>query len=271
MSSRDRTAPLALLSDFGNSDVYVGVMKGVIAGIAPGSSVIDLTHDLTPFQPSAAAFALQASYRYFPSGTVFCAVVDPGVGSDRRPVAARVRAGDTEYLLVCPDNGLLTPLLDVVTEAVAIENEDYLLPSVGATFHGRDLFAPAAAHLAAGVPLPELGGEVDFGTLVQLDWPTPRPNGNGWLGKVIHVDRFGNLVSNLTRGHLGGPGSSSSWQLEISGTSVTGPSSTFSDVALGDLLAYVGSAGYLEFAVREGSAQNRLGADVGAEVVARPV
>lgn len=257
-----------LLSDFGNSDVYVGVMKGVIAGIAPGSSIIDLTHDLTPFSPGAAAFALQASYRYFPSGTVFCAVVDPGVGSEREAVAVRARVGKSEYRLVCPDNGLLTPLLAQVSQAVAIENEDYLLPAVGSTFHGRDLFAPAAAHLAAGASLAGLGRALDADTLVRLDWPAPRPAGNGWSGKVIHVDRFGNLVTNLTREHL--TGASGSWQLEIAGVSVTGPSTTFSDVALGDLLAYFGSAGYLEFAVREGSARSRLGADVGAEVAAQP-
>lgn len=255
---------IALLSDFGTRDPYVGVMKGVIAGIAPEARVIDLTHELSPHQVSEGAYTLRASFRYFPKGTVFCAVVDPGVGGERLGIAARLRSSRYgPYQLVCPDNGLLTPLLSSLpAEAVAVlDNPRYHLPEVSVTFHGRDLFAPVAAHLANGAEVEALGSRRDPAQLRALDWPGPAQRGEIWLAHVLHIDRFGNLISDLPGDALEPP--LSGWQVKLGERVSTPIRRTFADVALGEPVAYLGSSGLVELALREDSAARVWGVSVG--------
>ena len=184
---------ITLTTDFGTSDWFVGTMKGVIAGIAPKATIIDLTHDLPPGDIRGGAFALAASYRFFPKGTVHVAVVDPGVGSRRKAIAVQTAKG----FFVGPDNGVLSwALVKEKAKAVhALENEAYFLKPVSQTFHGRDVFAPVAAHLSRGVPIKKLGPALkDF---VRLDWPEPRRQRGGIEGEVVYIDRFGNAITNL--------------------------------------------------------------------------
>ena len=192
----------ALLTDLGTRDPYVASMKGVILGIAPATQLVDISHQVARHDVREAAYDLFISYRYFPSQTVFCCVVDPGVGSDRRAVALELGDDDLgPYYLVGPDNGLFTGAVlgMTVRRAVSLESPAYQLPKISKTFHGRDIFAPAAAHLAAGVELSALGPEVAPDTLVSLSWTTPRvKEGGGWEADVIHTDQFGNLVTNRT-------------------------------------------------------------------------
>lgn len=252
---------VALLTDFGTRDHYVGTIKGVILGIAPDVTIVDLTHEVAPQDVHQAAYALLASYRYFPHGTIFCCVVDPGVGSTRRAVAVALEHQDRTYYVVLPDNGLLTPILQQVTlkAAVSLENSAYHLRTMSATFHGRDLFAPVAAHLAAGVPLEELGPHVPTEDLVRIAWPEPQYTPGGWHIAVIHVDHFGNLITNLP-GDVLEP-SSTGWTIQLGNETIRGVSRTFADVAVGEPVAYIGSSGLLEIAVRQGSARQAFKAD----------
>ena len=258
------SSTIALLTDFGTQDAYVGAMKGVIAGIAPRARVIDITHEIAPQDLRSAAYTLLCAYRYFPAGTIFCCVVDPGVGSARRAAAVRVRspAGE-DYVFVCPDNGLLTPVLEQasVSAAHALEDPRYQLSAISATFHGRDIFAPAAAHLAAGIDIGGLGAAVAPAELVRMDWPQPRRTPNGWLAHVIHVDHFGNLITNLDGDALEGP--AGRWRIGLGDLRIDGIGRTFADADIGAPVAYIGSSGFLEVAVRNGSAQRAWGLSVG--------
>jgi S-adenosyl-L-methionine hydrolase (adenosine-forming) len=210
-----------------------------------------------------AAYTLSISVPYFPDGTIFCCVVDPGVGSARRPVA--VEMGRWRFVL--PDNGMLTHLLAgmEVKQAVALSNPRYRLPHVSRTFHGRDIFAPAAAHLAAGVSLAELGKPVAPETLCRLELPGVRREGRALVATVIHIDRFGNLITNLTQAQLA---ARKHWHMEVRGTglALSGLQSTFADVGEGEPVAYIGSDGFLEIAVRNGNAAAEWQIAVGAEV-----
>ncbi len=245
---------ITLTTDFGLQDSFVGTMKGVILGITPDARLVDLTHDVPPQDVRAGAYALYAAYRYFSAETVHLAVVDPGVGSARRAVALRTSWGT----FVAPDNGLLSLVLsrETVDEAVALENPAYRLPHVSRTFHGRDVFAPAAAHIARGVPLAELGPAVtDLAT-----FPVSRPvsRGHTLIGQVIYVDRFGNLVTDVLEADLTGPVAT----VAAGSARIAGLSDTYAAVAPGQALALIGSAGHLEIAVREGSAARTLGLSV---------
>lgn len=254
---------VALLTDFGSADVYAGVMKGVIAGIAPGAAVVDLSHEVPPQDVESGAFALLFSYRFFPAGTVFCCVVDPGVGTGRRALAVEIGrtaggrppGGHGGVFVVCPDNGLLTPLLehgDEVTRAVVLDDPTYHLPRPSATFHGRDIFAPVAAHLATGVELAALGSAAEADELTRLTWPRPKSDGDAWTAEIVHVDGFGNLISNLPGTALvDRPGA---WRVILGERKATAVHATFGEVEVGEPVAYVGSSGYLEVAVRQGSA-----------------
>ncbi|MEX2387438.1 MAG: SAM-dependent chlorinase/fluorinase, partial [Phycisphaeraceae bacterium] len=184
---------LTLLTDFGHTDTYVGQMKGVIAGIAPQATAIDLIHVVPPQQVLVAAVMLEAAVEAFAAQTIHVAVVDPGVGGARRAVAVRTEKG----VFVGPDNGLFTAVLErwPAVEAVALTNRQYQRDTVSATFHGRDIFAPAAAHLAAGVPMHDLGDSVDPATLVQLNLPQPTPTDHGMTLHVLWIDHFGNLIT----------------------------------------------------------------------------
>lgn len=251
---------IALLTDFGTRDHYVGVMKAVIAGICPDAHVIDLTHDILPQDIRGAAFTLAAAWRDFPAHSIFVAVVDPGVGTDRQAVAARV--GDVCF--VAPDNGILDLVLSAQppSGAVRLENPVYARPTVSRTFEGRDRFAPAAAWLAAGVRLEEFGPAVSIPR--RLDWAEPSVHADRVVGHVVHVDRFGNLITDLQ---------AEPWAPRLAHADVWlaahGPIRlvrTYGEAPPGALVSLFGSTGRLEVAMVGGSAAHSAGAGAGAEV-----
>jgi S-adenosylmethionine hydrolase len=243
---------VTLLSDFGYHDSYVGVMKGVMLGIHPGLQLVDLTHAIPPQDRLAASFQLLSAVPYFPSGTVHLAVVDPGVGTERRAIALQLECG----WLVGPDNGLFSGLLDryPAQRAVVLNCPRWWrTPALSATFQGRDLFAPVAAHLARGVDLAELGSSLDPAALVRLDLPQMERRTLGLEGEIIALDQFGNAVTNLP-GQEVQPGS----VLEVRGQRLP-LGITYAAVPQGDPLALVGSHGFVEIAVNGGSAVAVLG------------
>lgn len=256
---------VTLLSDFGSQDVYVGVIKGVIGQICPAAQVIDLTHQIAPQDRWAAWFHLQVACPYFPAGTVHLAVVDPGVGTARRAIALQV----DQMVLVGPDNGIFSGLWQGASavSAVSLTRPQYWrTPTPSATFHGRDVFAPVAAHLARGVPLAELGEPVALGSLVRLELPAIAQQGETTVGVVQHCDRFGNLITNLPATVL----PASDWQAVVNGHCCPG-AQTYGMAPVGSAVALIGSHGWIEIAINGGSAQQQLQAGVGSRVVVGPV
>jgi S-adenosylmethionine hydrolase len=254
---------LALLTDFGVRDHYVGVMKGVALGICPGLTLVDLTHDIPAQDVRAAAFELDASFRYFPSGTVFLAVVDPGVGSDRRAVAVET----ADYRFVAPDNGLLTPVLNGAGHwrAVTLSNPQYARREISRTFEGRDRFAPAAAWLASGTSLDALGPAVEH--LVRLTLPEALTTMDGVRGEIVRVDHFGNLVTNISRRRLHELGNP---VVVAAGDRDDLPLvATYADAPAATLCALIGSGDFLELAVSGGNAALVTGLRTGAPVLVR--
>lgn len=247
---------IALLTDFGTQDYFVGAMKGVILSIAPDVPIVDITHEIPPQDIRAAAFTLAACYRDFPKGTIFVAVVDPGVGSDRRSICVDA-AG---YRFLGPDNGSLTFVLDDETRVFHLTNEKFFLRPVNQTFHGRDVFAPVAAHLAKGIALAEFGPEID--DPVRFDSTPPRKISDSEIeGQILHIDRFGNLISNLGRADLSG-----GFTLEINGQEISDHRKFYSERPAGELFSIFGSAGYLEISSFRASAAERLRARVGDKI-----
>lgn len=266
MQTRNNTRPLiTLLTDFGTDDPYVGIMKGVILEIAPEAAIVDLTHAVSPYSIREAAFLLATAIRYFPPFTVHLVVVDPGVGGNRRPIAVRTRRS----FFVAPDNGVLSFALaqDPPTEIVELANPRYRLPLVSATFHGRDIFAPAAAYLARGeVPIQEFGPVLP--ALMPLPGCEPELREDGTLvGSVIHVDRFGNCITNIPAATIQSLGSEV--QFVLGEKKIHGLAPTYSCVDPGQPLALIGSTGYVEIAVREGNAARSLGLGVDSPVLCR--
>lgn len=257
---------ITLLTDFGHRDVYVGVIHGVILGIAPHARIVDLSHEVAPQAVAEAAFLLDSAAPYFPWGTIHIAVVDPGVGSDRRILCART----TRATYLAPDNGLLARVLerDPPSRLISVENASFFLPRVSSTFHGRDKFAPVAAHLACGLDPRELGPEVQ--EIKPLPMPRPRELAPGRLaGEVIHVDRFGNVVTNV--GELYAARGVS--LARLGGHEVRGPvCRAYADREEGAALLIFGSSGFLEVSVRGGDAAREMGVKTGdlVEVVLAP-
>ena len=250
---------IALLTDFGLRDHYVGVLKGVIAGICPDALIIDITHDIPPQDVRAAAFELEAAWPFFPSGTVFVAVVDPGVGTDRRAIAARLN----DKAFVGPDNGSVDLVFrDGPSEVVELSNAEYARVPVSHTFAGRDRFAPAAAWLARGVRLSNLGPAVT-GWSPQLYWPAPRVLADGVTGEILHVDRFGNLITNIGRAHWP---STAPAEICVGAHGLARVVRTYGDGRKGELIALFGSTDRLEVAVASGSAAAHLGLGRGGVV-----
>jgi S-adenosylmethionine hydrolase len=251
---------ITLTTDFGLSDPFVGIMKGVILGIAPEAQVVDITHEVRSYDILEAALVIESSYRYFPSGTIHVIVVDPGVGSARRPMAAAAK----EHIFVAPDNGVLSSVLngDVSTPAPAahwINNRSLFLQAVSQTFHGRDIFAPVAAHLALGIPIESVGPRiVDF---VKKPLPKPRPQGDKLVGMALRIDKFGNIITNLKRSHLG-----KDFVIRVAGLSITRFCANFSEAEPGEFFALEGSMGYIELALNQGSAADRLKVGRGAQI-----
>ncbi len=245
---------VTLLTDFGTADGYVGEMKGVLLALAPGVQLVDITHDVAAHDVEGARIAVARVWRRFPRGTVHLVVVDPGVGTDRGAIAV----ASEDRFLVGPDNGILSPaLLMVGARAVSLP----IPTGAAATFHGRDVFAPAAAQLATGVPLDSLGETLDDPMVRRTPEAKRMPDG-GIAGEVIMVDRFGNLVTNLMAPHGGA--------IEAAGRFVGEILRTYGDAEPGALLALTGSMGLVEIAVRDGSAAERLSAQRGTRVVLRP-
>jgi S-adenosylmethionine hydrolase len=247
---------ITLLTDFGLADPYVGMMKGVIAGICPEANVVDLTHAVPPQDVRTGAFFLERAFRFFPKGTVHLAVVDPGVGTSRRALAAS--AGG--HLFVGPDNGVLS-LAARRRRAVSITQRSYFLSRVSNTFHGRDVFAPVAAHLARGVPLDRFGPSQS--RVVELSWPKPRRTKRARVGEIISVDRFGNLISNFEPSHWA---SLKRPCLFAGALRCAKLSRSYQDVERGALAVVVGGYGLLEIAARDDSAANTLGLTIGDRV-----
>lgn len=261
MSDKSTKQPLiTLLSDFGISDEYVAVMKGAIAQVDPMLRVIDITHQIPPQNIAAARFCLMNATPYFPVGSVHIAVVDPGVGGKRRAVAVELAQG----FLVAPDNGLLDGVLskNSVISAVELTNPDYWLTSQpSTTFHGRDIFAPVGAHLANGVSLQKLGQEINPESLVKLDLPECSQKDDSIMGCIQYIDHFGNLVTNIPQSYVGGK----NWSVEIKGRKIK-LRDTYSDVKIGEVIALVGSHGWVEISVNSGNAKLKLNVELGSEV-----
>lgn len=244
--NEDVPPTITLLTDFGLHDAYAGVLHGVIRRLAPDACVIDLCHQVPAQDVEAGAFLLMTAFSYFPPGTIHVAVVDPGVGTARRIVA--VRAGD--FTFVGPDNGVLRWAIEragPIERMVSVEAAAYRLPRVSQTFHGRDIMAPAAAYLAQGVPLEALGPPVE--ALAGRPFPQPERRAGAVRGEVLYIDHFGNAITNLPPE----PGA-----VEVAGHRLV-QRRAYGEVAPGEALALAGSSGFLEVAVRNGSAAQRLG------------
>lgn len=251
---------ITLTTDFGHKDGYVGIMRGVILNICPEVILSDLSNEVPPQDIQTAAFILYQSFHYYPPQTVHCVVVDPGVGSKRRAVAIHTDHG----IFVGPDNGVFSLALNIaqlnVYEAVTLTNPAYQLDQVSATFHGRDIFAPAAAHIARGVPLREFGPPAI--NLVRLELAA-KPEGAAC--RVIHIDHFGNLVLSITAQEIVDPGRVT---FKVGKKIIKSLSYTFADVEEGRLLAYVGSSrDHIEIATRNGNAAKELSLSVGDVVI----
>ena len=236
------TRPLiTLLTDFGTADHYVAAMKGVILGICPEATVVDITHEIPPFSVIEGAFTLSQAWKTFPAGTIHVAVVDPGVGGERRALAAKLNG----QVFIGPDNGLLS-LLPMGVSVREITAEKYFRHPVSRTFHGRDVFAPVAAHLARGGPLETLGPEID--DWVRLDLGVT----DHGMGVILKVDRFGNLITSIPTG-------TNVSEITINGSRTSGFYRTYVDAPSGQLFLVEGSAGFIEISVRQGNAAGVTG------------
>ncbi len=251
---------ITLLTDFGYDDGYVAAMKGVILGLAPDAILVDITHAIAPQAVAQAAYVLAQAAPFFPPGVIHLAVVDPGVGGARRPLA--IETAQARY--VGPDNGLFSAILaqNETAHCVHLDQPRFWREAPSSTFHGRDIFAPAAAHLARGVPLAALGAPIDDAQRLALATPQRRADG-AIEGAIIHVDHFGNLISNIPLAWLAGE----HWQVRIGQARLAGIQPTFAAAPEGALLAYGGSAGALEIAIRNGSAAHRLALGAGAPIL----
>src|SRR5688572_6825080 len=262
MTTPQRPGPITLLTDFGTADYFVAAMKGVILSRCPDVSIVDITHEIAPQDIHSAAFTLLAAHNAFPAGTIHLAVVDPGVGSIRRPIMASCG----EQLFVGPDNGIFSYIFERQRPAqvIHIQTEEYFQHPVSASFHGRDIFAAVAAALANGVPLSQFGEEIT--DWVQLKPLAPVVRGDGSIqARIIHIDRFGNCITNLTRSDLPQGVSDRCLRLSINGTEIDAMRRFFADDSdsSNDLFALWGSAGFLEVSVQNDSAANALNAKAG--------
>lgn len=251
---------VVLMTDFGVDDTYVGQMKGVILSICPHARIVDLTHAIAPQHIELGAFFLDRALPFLPQRSIVVCVVDPGVGTSRKPLA--LRTGHHTFL--GPDNGLLTPVLDMngLSGCVSITNHDIMLTRQSATFHGRDLFSPAAAHLAGGFPFGRLGEPVAPSSCVRLPAKGCRVQSDGSIaGHILFADRFGNLVTTIDTSLCANP---REWRIETEGIPPLSVMETYGDKREGELLAYGGSFGTVEIAVRNGSAAERTGVREGA-------
>ena len=258
-------AIITLTTDFGTSDLYVGVMKGVILNINPRAQIVDITHAIPPQDLEAAAFLIDSAYRYFPNGTIHVIVVDPGVGSTRRTIACQTKTA----CFVCPDNGVLTHILrdESHIHAVAIESPAHFLPQISNTFHGRDIFAPVAAHLSRGVSIDDLGSPIT--QPVQLPIPTPKLTEDRIVGHIIWIDHFGNLIANISREVLESMTVQNGFVIHVNGVEIGHLNRSYAESAIGEVLAIIGSFGRLEVSINGGNAAQTLGVQRGDPITIR--
>ena len=253
-----KTPIITLLTDFGTRDTFVGTMKGVILGICPEARLVDLTHEVPPQALTTGAFLLKSAVKYFPEGTIHLCVIDPGVGSGRKAIAAKSKG----RYFVGPDNGLFPAALKGwgIDEIIELTEKKYQLPDPSATFHGRDIFAPAAAHLAQGVPFGRLGQMLS--NLIWREIPGPFKGPKGWVGEVLWVDRFGNLITNLESKHIPKP-----FRMKIGKTVLLNLVTHYAQAKKGTVVALLGSSGNLEVSINGGNAAQKLRVGIGAQVV----
>ncbi|OGS08110.1 MAG: hypothetical protein A2270_03455 [Elusimicrobia bacterium RIFOXYA12_FULL_51_18] len=254
-----KTKFIALLSDFGTNDPFVGTMKGVILAKAPGLTIIDITHQIPPQDIQAAAFYLMAAMPYMPKSTLFITVVDPTVGMGRGILWAKTR----NHQFIAPDNGILSWVdeREKIKEVRFINNSALFLPRISSTFHGRDIMAPVAAAIAKGLPEKNIGPVLrDYR---KFPYPRPEKTGNRVMGKVIAVDHFGNAITNITQQYL-----SAKSIFTVSDRLVKGLKLTYASVTEGEPLALIGSFGFLEFSIRNGNFAKAFGVKAGSDVEA---
>jgi S-adenosylmethionine hydrolase len=248
---------ITLTTDFGESDPYVAMMKGVILSVNPNATIIDIVHKIPAHSIRQGGMIIKESYTYFPSGTVHVGVVDPGVGSTRRPIVVLA----DNHFFVGPDNGLLSPIIETQTHAdiIHLNETKYWKNSISPTFHGRDIFVPVAAHLSLGMNPFSMGEKIDNSTI--LTHPLPHKKNNDLVGEIIRVDHFGNLITNITEEHLGPSIASKDLIITVGRVTVKKIRKTYSDVPEGKPLALIGSSHLLEIAVNMGRAADYLGQD----------
>jgi len=257
---------VTLLTDFGLEDPYVCMMKGVILSVNPAARIIDISHHVMPGAISQAAQMLQETYAYFPDGTVHVTVVDPGVGTDRRPIVLLARS----HFFVGPDNGAFSPIMEACREAevIHLSKTRYFLQRISDTFHGRDIFAPVAGHLSRGVDPFDMGPVIY--DPIHLKFPAAYRKEGSLYGQIVQVDHFGNLITNIRRGDIEGSVGRSVPLVRIGDLRIKGIQRTYAQTGAGEILALFGSSDYLEIAVNGGRAVDRTGRDpaviVGAEV-----
>jgi len=248
---------ITLTTDFGLSDPYVGTMKGVILSIHPEAVVVDISHQIKAGSILHAAGVIQEAYPFFPKGTVHVGVIDPGVGGQRRPILLMTE----DHFFVGPDNGLFWPLVrpHQPPKIIHLTETKYFLPRLSYTFHGRDIFAPVAAHLCRGVDPSKMGQIIT--DPVPLHRPRPREKGNILVGEVVRVDHFGNLVTNIGQENLARFLGSARPSIKVKNLMIEGLRKTYASVPAGEPLALIGSSNYLEIAVNLGRASDRLQSD----------
>lgn len=255
---------ITLTTDFGLKDGNVGVMKGVILDINPEAHIVDISHNISPQNIFEASLILWRSVPYFPAGSIHVVVVDPGVGTFRRPIVGQLGP----YYFVGPDNGVISSLLKEANQRkwekafIYADDPQYWLPEISKVFHGRDVFSPLAAHLSRGIPFEALGSPID--DPVVLDLPQPRLLEGKILGEVIHIDHFGNISTNIRDEHLG---QAQGVKVQISGHRIDGLVNTFGDRPVGSIIALYGSTGNLIISEVNGSAAERLGVRIGDSIV----
>ncbi len=265
-------AIISLITDFGLEDEYAGLMKAVILGIDPLARIVDISHAIEPRNIIQAAFLLESSYRHFPPGSIHVVVVDPGVGTTRALIYLETNA----HRFLTPDNGVLSLVMDPLRPASLrrLENPTLWRPRVSATFHGRDILAPAAAHLSRGVDARELGPELNPADMAMLaDIRAERSPDGDIVGRIVHIDRFGNLVTNIDAAILQPPGGFAHERpatIRLAGQAIVGIRRTYADVEAGRPVALFGSRGYLEIAVSCGSARSYFNVRRGDAVAVRP-
>ena len=241
---------ITLLTDFGEIDGFVGAMKGVILSINPNAKIIDISHEIPAQDIEAGAFVFRRTYHYFPKGTIHIVVIDPGVGSERKILAVQ----SSDYFFITPDNQVLKYILnsDETLTVVEVLNKEFFLNSVSQTFHGRDIFAPVAAHLSIGVPINKLGHKTNNFDRGKIDQPIITQT--SIIGSIIYIDKFGNLITNIGQNLIKKSVSS----IQIGQTHIRKLSTSYSEAEVNQPLALIGSSGFLEIAVRNGNASERL-------------